>query len=131
MTRRPLLLALLAGCTPDARDLVLDTAADRHFSTGDVYRIPDDDCTGPVAEPGDQGFNDVTVRNDYLETSVVAVLVAPDCSTTLLGAAAPGEAPRFEVEIPAVVGIELDDETRLSTWATWYPGSGGTIVVQP
>ncbi len=131
MRLRALLPLLAVGCTPPSLDLVLDTGADRHFSMGDVHRVSDDTCTSPVAEPGAEGRNAVVVRNDHVQTTVVAVLVAADCSTTPLGAVGPQTEDRFEVAIPAVVGIELEDETRLSTWATWYPGSGGTIVVQP
>ena len=130
---RPLLLlslSLSAGCTPPALDLVLDMDADRHWASGDVYRIPDDACTGPVTTPLD-GTATVSVSNEYLETDILAVLVDADCEETGWLALGPGETDFSALALPAVIRILTTDDTLLSAWTGFYPLGAGTIHVQP
>ena len=120
---------LLMACGAPARDLVLDFEGDRHFATGDAYRIDDADCTGPVEVVLD-GTGSLGVQNDYLETTVDAVLVSPGCEETDWLTLPPGTSDQDSVALPAVVRIYADDEL-LSAWTLFTPGSGGTVVAQP
>ena len=125
----PLPLLLLSGCAPVGDEVVLDLEADRHFSTGDVHRIPDGDCTGPVTADV-EGAATVRVSNQYLETDIAAVLVAPDCEESGWLDLAPGEEDFSALSLPSVIRIYAGD-ALLSAWTIYYPLDGGQIVVQP
>ena len=121
-------LGSLLACTPAALDVPLDPDAVRHWASGDLYRLPDDACEGPVADS--EGTTLLIVRNEYFETPIVAAFVDADCEALATWDLAPGEERTDVANVPFALRVETVDGEVLSVWTGFFPGTA-TLHVQP